>query len=171
MKVDVKFSSEGKGEAYGTSKNSRSSVRAEMVKALKSLVQNAVKISYALPDERRTKDTVKFHTLVAPLIVNGELNAVKVTLREALNVPDGMPHKFNYVTSIEIGSDALIYGLKDDGINQNPLPTDQMPLKVSVKQLENSFNINVDKPILSRASNQKATFDKPQPSKLDSVYF
>lgn len=101
MSVHVQFSSEGKHTAFATSGNLRYGWRAEMVRVLPELVKNAIKTLEADPDERRTKDTRKFHTLMIPILVNGKSYHAKITVREALNGPEPR-HKFYDITALEI---------------------------------------------------------------------
>ena len=134
MGVDVQFSSEGKGVAFNTSGNLREGWRAEMVKALPELVKRAVKVDENAPDARRTRDTKAFHTLVAPLSVNGKVLAAKITLREALMGPD-QRHKFYDIAALEIEDGSVLSGLKGSDQGQNPLPTGTEPSRATVAQL------------------------------------
>ncbi|GHU15273.1 hypothetical protein AGMMS50225_28430 [Betaproteobacteria bacterium] len=138
MGVDVGFGSEGKGTAFHTSGNTRTGWKAEMVKVLPGLVKRAVKIGEASPDERRTNDTRMFHTLVAPLAVNGRIVTAKITLREARNGPDPT-HKFYDIAALEIENGPEVPGLKGTR-RESPLPAPSEPLSVSVGQLVSAIN-------------------------------
>lgn len=140
MGVSVVFTSEGKGTAFATSGNLRSGWKAEMVKALPQLVARAVKVAESAPDERRTRDTRMFHTLVAPLSVNGTIYSAKITLREALEQVASPAHKFYDIAALEIDNGPEVYGLKDAGVNHDPLPTPSEPLTVTVRQLASAVN-------------------------------
>ena len=135
MGVQVQFSSEGRNAAFATSGNLRAGWRAEMVKALPDLIQRAVKVAQALPDERKAHKTRMMHTLVAPLAVNGKTYAAKITLREALQDPNGVPHKFYDVTALEIENGPEMFGVAP-GVATGPVhPTGTEPLRVSVAEL------------------------------------
>ena len=135
MGVQVQFSSEGRNAAFATSGNLRAGWRAEMVKALPDLIQRAVKVAQALPDERKAHKTRMMHTLVAPLAVNGKIYAAKITLREALQDPNGVPHKFYDVTALEIENGPEMFGVAP-GVATGPVhPTGTEPLRVSVAEL------------------------------------
>lgn len=152
MGVDVQFSSEGKREAFATSGNLRAGWRAEMVKVLPDLIKRAVKVSDAAPDARRVHDTKAFHTLVAPLEVNGRVMAAKITLREALLDPNGRPHKFYDVAALEIENGSEMSGVAP-GVAAGPVhPTGSEPSGATVAEL-------------ARAINPKAGGDAPMSSK------
>ena len=141
MGVDVLFSSEGKGVAFNTSGNLRVGWRAEMVKALPELLKRAVKVWEKAPDSRRTEDTAAFHTLVAPLQVNGKTLAAKITLREALKGPEPR-HKFYDIAALEIEDGSVLSGLKGSNQGQSPLPTGTEPSAVSVSDLARALKID-----------------------------
>jgi len=141
MEVDVQFTSEGKNTAFATSGNLRVGWRAEMVKVLPELIRRAIKVRETAPDERRTRDTRLFHTLVAPLAVDGKVVAAKITLREALAGPDPR-HKFYDITTAEMEKDngPVLSGLKGSDRSQNPLPTGTGPSWASLQHLVSAIN-------------------------------
>ena len=137
MGVHVQFSAEGKAVAFNTSGNLRSGWRAEMVRALPDLVKRAVKIDESGPDERRAHDTKAFHTLVAPLWVNGKMLAAKITLRESIHDFPGHHHKFYDLAALEMEKEngPEMFGAVA-GVPANPLrPTGSEPLPASVSDL------------------------------------
>ncbi|WP_423454265.1 PLxRFG domain-containing protein [Ottowia sp. VDI28] len=140
MGVDVQFSSEGKRTAFATSGNLRAGWRAEMVKTLPHLIQRAVKVAEHAPDARRAHDTVAFHTLVAPLEVNGKVLAAKITLRESLHDFADKRHKFYDLTALEIENGPEMSGAVA-GVATGPLrPTGSEPSTVSVADLNRAIN-------------------------------
>lgn len=122
MGADVKFSAEGKGEAFGARDKLKYSVRAEVVRVLRQLVHDAVKVSEAMPDGRRERDSVAFHTLLAPLQVNGgEMFAARITVREARLVPEGeTPHRFYDVALEPMRQTPIVHGFDDQGGSSRP---------------------------------------------------
>jgi len=135
MNVDVGFSSEGKRAAFSTSGNLRMGWRAEMVKAMPELIKRAVKLGESSPDSRRVHDTKVFHTLVAPLSVNGKTLAAKITVREALLDPNGKPHKFYDIAALEIENGPVMSGVAPD-VSTGPVhPTGTEPSEISVAEL------------------------------------
>jgi DNA-binding transcriptional MerR regulator len=156
MAVDVAFSTEGKKTAFATSGNARAGWKAEMVKALPDLIRRAVKIEDALPEPRRKHDTRMFHTLVAPLSVNGNVYAAKITLREALRDPNGRPHKFYDIAALEIENGVAVSGL---GIRQSEPghPTPTTPLPVTVGQL--AASVNPRQAVQERNQNERSDSD------------
>lgn len=139
--ADVAFSSEGKGEAFGARGKLRNPIRAEMVSVLRELVGNAVKVAEAAPAKGRAADSKAFHTLVAPLSVNGELHAVRITVREALLVPEGQAaHKFYDVTSVQIERSPGVHGF-DDGASTTSRPAPSEASAISVAELARALKI------------------------------
>jgi len=150
MGVDVQFSSEGKRTAFATSGNLRMGWRAEMVKALPDLVKRAVKVDESAPDARRAHDTKAFHTLVAPLAVNGQVLAAKITLRESLHDFPDKRHKFYDIAAVEIENGPEMSGAVPD-IAAGPLrPTGSEPSGVTVAQLAQSIKSRDSGPLFSR---------------------
>ena len=142
LAADVAFSSEGKGEAFGARGKLRSPVRAEMVKVLRELVGNAVKVAESAPAKGRAADSKAFHTLVAPLLVNGQMHAVRVTVREALQVPQGQAsHKFYDVTSVQMERSPGVHGFDDAASNASrPAPSEASG--ISVSELARSLKVD-----------------------------
>ncbi|MFG5779851.1 PLxRFG domain-containing protein [Comamonas sp. J-3] len=103
MGVEIAFTSEGKGEAFGARGKLRHPERAELVRVLRELVRDAVKVAEAAPGKGREVDSLAFHTLVAPLAINGQMHAVRLTVREARHTPKGAAaHKFYDVAQVKI---------------------------------------------------------------------
>lgn len=121
MGVQVQFSAEGRGVAFATSGNLRDGWRAEMVKALPDLVKRAVKIGDALPDDDRRNDTKRFHTLAAPLEIEGKVWVAKITVREALRDHPGKHHKFYDITALEIKDAPVLSGAVLPANGERPL--------------------------------------------------
>jgi hypothetical protein len=147
MNVEVLFNAEGGREAFRTSGNARTGWKAEMVKVLPELVQRAVKVGETLPDARRTRDTRMFHTLVAPLAVNGRVYTTKITLREALPKDTGTRHKFYDITTLEIDNGPNVPGTQREphglrGNQNSPLPAPSEPSPVSVGDLVSAIKGN-----------------------------
>jgi hypothetical protein len=141
MNVEVAFASEGRGVAFQTSGNTRTGWKAEMVKALPELAQRAVKVGETLPDARRVGDTRMFHTLVAPIEVNGRVYTAKITLRESLPKDPGIRHKFYDVAALEIDNGVAVSGLPSESTERiHPTPT--TPLPVSVGDLVSAIKGN-----------------------------
>lgn len=138
----VAFSAEGKGEAFGARGKLRNPARAELVRMLREVVGGAVAVAQEAPKKGREVDTRAFHTLVAPLSVNGQTHAVKVTVREALKVPPGdAAHKFYDVTSIQINRSPDVHGLDGTEAPAHPAPVEASV--VMVADLARAFNLNV----------------------------
>ncbi|MFT3960958.1 LPD7 domain-containing protein [Propionivibrio sp.] len=138
----VAFSAEGKGEAFGARGKLRNPARAELVRVLREVVGGAVAVAQEAPKKGREVDTRAFHTLVAPLSVNGQTHAVKVTVREALKVPPGdAAHKFYDVTSIQINRSPDVHGLDGTEAPAHPAPVEASV--VMVADLARAFNLNV----------------------------
>ncbi|SMF93939.1 hypothetical protein SAMN02949497_1235 [Methylomagnum ishizawai] len=87
MNRKIRFTAEGKGESFSGIK---APMDAQVVEKLAHLVRRAVWLDKNPPDARRVSDTEAFHTFVAPLKVNGNLYAVKLTVRESLAGPPEM---------------------------------------------------------------------------------
>jgi|GEM_PF-1975295 len=148
----VAFTSEGKGEAFGASGRVRSGVRAEMVKALKALVESATAVAKEAPQKGRESDSKAFHTLVNALEVEGQVIPVRLTIREALHVPKGEPaHKF-YDVKIEEKEKPSRLGLSDTG-SPRPIPNGALDIKVA--DLAAAFN--------SETPKAQETTQKPKP--------
>ncbi len=138
----VAFSAEGKGEAFGARGKLRNPARAELVRVLREVVGRAVAVAQEAPKKGREVDTRAFHTLVAPLSVNDQICAVKVTVREALKVPQGdAAHKFYDVTSIQINRSPDVHGLDGTEAPSHPAPVEAS--SVMVADLARAFNLNV----------------------------
>ena len=121
MGADVKFSAEGKGEAFGARDKLKDTVRAEVVRVLRQLVHDAVKVSEVAPDGRRVNDSAAFHTLLAPLSVNGQLHAARITVREARLVPEGeTPHRFYDIALVQMRQAPIVHGFDDQGSTSRP---------------------------------------------------
>lgn len=149
----IVFSSEGKGEAFGARGKMRNPVRAELSRVLREIVRRAVKVDDAPPDVRRAHDTRLFHTLVAPLNVDGHMHAVKVTVREALRSPNSPRHKFYDVTAIEIKRSPDVHGL--DGDPSHPAPVEAPTPTIS--DLARAFNIDHEQPASLRAPGEQSS--------------
>ncbi|THJ36166.1 PLxRFG domain-containing protein [Lampropedia aestuarii] len=141
MGVQIQFSSEGRNTAFATSGNLRDGWRTEIVKALPDLIKNAVKVQESAPDERKAHKTRMMHTLVAPLEVGGKVYAAKITVREALLDPNGIPHKFYDVTALQIENGPEMFGVAPD-VSTGPVhPTGSGPSGVSVAALAKASKI------------------------------
>lgn len=140
LEQHVAFTSEGKGEAFGSRGKLRSPIRAELVKVLRELVAQAVHIQENAPTKGREKDSKAFHVMLVPLRVNDQTHAVKLTVREALKVPEGgEPFKFYDVTSLEIQESPGVRGV-DAGASR-PAPAEAFA--PTVGQLAAAFNLDV----------------------------
>jgi len=132
----IAFTSEGKGEAFGSKGKMRSQARAELVKVLGELVQSAVKVSQAAPQKDRASDSKAFHTLINALEVDGRVIPVRLTIREALLVPKGQPaHKFYDIVTHE-KSTGTVHGVGET----SPRPASAGALDTKVADLAAVFN-------------------------------
>lgn len=143
LNAAVAFTSEGKGEAFGAKGKIRHPIRAELVRALRELVARAVKVSEAAPNKSRASDSKAFHTLVSALRVDGELHAVRVTVRESRLVPDGQTaHKFYDVAQIQIKGSPDADGVASS-ISAGPVhPGTVGASGVMVSELAQAFNLS-----------------------------
>lgn len=135
MGVQVLFSAEGRGTAFATSGNTRTPWKAEMVQVLPELIKRAVKVDEQAPDARRAATSRAFHTLLAPLAVNGRVVTAKITLRESLHDLPGKHHKFYDMTALEIENGPVMFGAVPGG-SAGPLhPTGTEPSSITVGEL------------------------------------
>lgn len=136
----VRFTSEGRGEAFSGIKHS---IDAHVVNVLARLVRRAVHVNAIDPDGRRHSDTKKFHCFVAPLRINNEFYAVKLTFREALMSTLGVSHLKFYDVAIlkdKIKS-PLGHGLSAESTNY----PSHVGLSVNIDHLLEVFNGNNEK--------------------------
>ena len=148
----VAFSAEGKGEAFGARGKLRNPARAELVRVLRDVVGCAVAVAQETPKKNREVDTRSFHTLVAPLSVNDQVCSVKVTVREALKVPQGdAAHKFYDVTSIEIGRSPDVHGLDGTEVPSHPAPVEASSFMIADLAKPFNLNVKVDPASISKA--------------------
>ncbi|MBQ7625438.1 MAG: hypothetical protein IJS87_00035, partial [Rhodocyclaceae bacterium] len=142
MGDDVKFSAEGKGEAFGARDKLKNPVRAEVVRVLRDLVHDAVKVSQEPPKKGREKDSRAFHTLLAPLQVNGEMFAARITVREARLVPKGeTPHRFYDIALVQMRQAPFVHGFDDQGSASRPASI--RGREVTVSDLARAVNTQV----------------------------
>lgn len=147
MGESVAFTSEGKSEAFGARGKMRVPVRAELVKVLRDLVGSAVKVAESPPAKGRESDSKGFRTLVAPMSVNSNLFAVKVTVR----VPrkDGAGLKFYDVTTAEMQRGPDVNGVGEEA-SLRPSPFGASG--PTVAELASVFNIDLPGTALHSAS-------------------
>ncbi len=155
---EVAFTAEGKGEAFGARGKLRKPIRAEMVHALREIVGNAMQVAVERPQKGREKDTSAFRTLLAPLLVYGQMHAVRVTVRDAKAVPSGdTPHKFYDITSLEIKRSPSVHGVNPES-EYRPAPAGASG--VTVAELAQAFNIEIGHPQgKGKASGPRGLFD------------
>lgn len=129
------FTAEGKAVAFAPSGNTRAGWKAEMVRVLRTLVKRAVKVQQTVPTDHHADKTRAFHTLLAPLAVNGRVYTAKITLREALSDPNARPHKFYDIAALEMENGPEVSGVASS-LSQGPVqPTPSGPLTISVSRL------------------------------------
>ncbi len=159
---EVAFTAEGKGEAFGSRGKLRTNVRAELVHALREIVGSAMQVAINSPDKGRERDSTAFRTLLAPLLVDGKMHAVRVTVRDAKLVPSNdTPHKFYDVAAIEIKRSPSVHGF-NSGAEYRPASSGAS--SVTIAELKQALALDTAQAPQSKPLNsQSATTGHAQP--------